>query len=111
METSGSCRPVAPFPQLPEVRAVAKRVSQWRGVTMIQGWPDLALGLDTPAVAICQTPSVSADLELVLPSYPRLPPISQPIFARSACHPPPEGAYSPAPTGSFEVPCCPVPGL
>ena len=57
-----------------------------------------------------RTPSVSADLELVLPSYPRLPPISQPIFASSACHPPPEGAYHPAPTGSSEVPRCPVPG-
>jgi hypothetical protein len=49
---------------------------QWRGTAIagrIPGWPDYALGLGTPSVAICQIESASTDLSPVLPSYPRFP--------------------------------------
>lgn len=66
---------------------------------MIQEWPDLALGLGMPSVAICQTRSASTDLGPVLPSFPHFPSMSQAIFISSACHPPSEGASLPARPG------------
>lgn len=44
--------------------------NQWHGTMflgMIQGWPDLILGLVAPVAAICQTQSASADSGSILP--------------------------------------------
>jgi hypothetical protein len=60
-------------------------------------WPDLALGLDAPEVAICQSQSASTDLGPVLPSHPHFLSISQAIFIRSACHPSLKEPISPLP--------------
>ena len=60
-------------------------------------WPDLALGLDAPAVAICQSQSASTDLGPVLSSHPHFLSVSQAIFIRSACHPSLKEPISPLP--------------
>jgi hypothetical protein len=60
-------------------------------------WPDLALGLDAPEVAICQSQSASTDLGPVLSWHPHFLSISQAIFIRSACHPSLKEPISPLP--------------
>ena len=66
-----------------------------RSLGMIQGGTMLSSASTSPAVAICQPQSASADSGFVLPSFPRFQSISQPIFISSACGPPPEGAHPP----------------
>lgn len=77
-------------------------------------WPDLARGLDAPALAICQRRSASTDLGPVLPSYPRSPSTSQAIFISSPCHLSLKVPISPLPPSlplaHLEF-CCPVPDL